>query len=139
MGDNVKEDTRWIQRYNNYSRALGLLEAAAGIDKASELEIEGMIQRFEYTFELAWKTLKDYLEDRGFTEIVGSKEAIRLAFANDVIKDGEIWMDMIRSRNLTTHIYDSDKAVLIANDIRTLYLPCFQQLKGYLETRQYEP
>lgn len=135
----MKEDTRWIQRYNNYSRALGLLEAAAGIDKASELEIEGMIQRFEYTFELAWKTLKDYLEDRGFTEIVGSKEAIRLAFANDVIKDGEIWMDMIRSRNLTTHIYDSDKAVLIANDIRTLYLPCFQQLKGYLETRQYEP
>lgn len=131
----MTDDVRWIQRFNNYLRALELLEAAAQIDKPSELEIEGMIQRFEYTFELAWKTLKDYLEDSGFTEIVGSKEAIRLAFANNIIIDGETWMEMIRSRNLTTHIYDSNKAQQIANDIRILYLPCYKQLRDYLETK----
>lgn len=132
----MTSDIRWMQRYNNYIRALDLLEAAVRIDKPSDLEIEGMIQRFEHTFELAWKTLKDFLEDRGFAEIVGSKEAIRLAFANGIITDGEIWMDMIRSRNLSTHIYDSNKALQIANDIRSLYLPCYKQLRQYLEDKR---
>lgn len=131
----MTSDIRWIQRFQNYLRALDLLEAAAKISKPSDLEIEGMIQRFEYTFELGWKTLKDYLEDSGFTEIVGSREAIRLAFANDIITAGETWMDMIRSRNLTAHIYDSSKALQIANDIRASYLSCFQQLRQYLEKK----
>ena len=131
----MTSDIRWIQRFQNYLRALDLLEAAAKISKPSDLEIEGMIQRFEYTFELGWKTLKDYLEDSGFTEIVGSREAIRLAFANDIITAGETWMDMIRSRNLTPHIYDSSKALQIANDIKASYLPCFQQLRQYLEKK----
>ncbi|HRY83369.1 MAG TPA: nucleotidyltransferase substrate binding protein [Candidatus Cloacimonadota bacterium] len=131
----MSSDIRWSQRYQNYKRALGLLEAAAKLDKLSDLETEGMIQRFEYTFELAWKTLKDFLEEQGFAEIVGSREAIRLAFANDIIAEGETWMDMIRARNLSTHLYDSSKARLIANDISSSYLPCFQQLRQYLDNQ----
>ncbi len=128
-------DQRWKQRFSNYKRALALLAMAVCIDDPSDLEIEGMIQRFEYTFELAWKTLKDYLENKGFTDIVGSKEAIRLAFSNNLITEGEIWMEMILSRNLTSHIYDSSKALEIGKDIRELYYPCLIQLKNYLESK----
>ena len=94
-------DIRWIQRFYNFERALALLKEAIIIETPSDLEIEGVIQRFEYTFELAWKTLKDYLEDKGYTELVGSKEVIRQAFADGIITEGEVWMDMVRARNLT--------------------------------------
>jgi nucleotidyltransferase substrate binding protein (TIGR01987 family) len=129
----MTSDIRWIQRFNNYLRAYDLLKEAAFIGEPSELEIEGMIQRFEYTFELAWKTMKDYLEEMGFTEIVGSREAIRIAFANGIIADGDIWMEMIKARNLTTHIYNSETAHQIWSDIIKLYLPCFKQFRDYLE------
>jgi len=131
----MTSDIRWIQRFNNYRKAYDLLKDALIIDEPSELEIEGMIQRFEYTFELGWKTMKDYLEEKGFTEIVGSKEAIRIAFSNGIITDGEIWMEMIKARNLTTHIYNSETAHQIWSDIIRLYFPCFEQLRNYLETK----
>jgi nucleotidyltransferase substrate binding protein (TIGR01987 family) len=128
-------DIRWVQRYSNFQKACNLLGEAVCLEVMSALEIEGMIQRFEFTFELAWKTLKDYLEDKGFTEVVGSRDAIRLAFANGIISEGEVWMEMLADRNLTTHLYDENKANRIARDIIDSYYPCFLQLKDFLESK----
>ncbi len=80
-------DVRWKQRFSNYLNAYKLLGQAVLQSNLSRLETEGLIQRFEYTFELGWKTLKDYLEEKGFAEIVGSKDAIRLAFTNGIISN----------------------------------------------------
>ena len=131
----MTSDIRWIQRFNNFERALALLKEAITIKTLTDLEIEGMIQRFEYTFELAWKTLKDYLEEKGYTELVGSKEVIRQAFADGIITEGEVWMDMVRARNLTTHIYNQQTANTIKDDIVKLYYACFNQLYDYLKAK----
>ena len=103
------QDVRWEQRFDNYQRALDQLNEAADIAKQrafSDLEKQGLIQGFEYTYELAWKTLKDFLEYRGQTEILGSKDAFRKAFSLGVLEEGEVWMDMIKSRNRTAHTYN---------------------------------
>ncbi|MCL6583829.1 MAG: nucleotidyltransferase substrate binding protein [bacterium] len=94
----------------------------------NELEEQGLIQAFEYTFELAWNTLKDYLEAQGETEIHGSRDTLRLAFRRELIEDGEIWMDMIQSRTLTTHTYNEDLARKIADAIFKQYFPQFVKL-----------
>lgn len=99
-------DIRWIQRYNNYKKALFRLEKAvklAGERDLTELEEQGLIQSFEYTHELAWKTLKDFLQYKGNKEIYSSKDASREAFKYGLIKEGEIWMNMITSRNNSSY------------------------------------
>lgn len=132
----MNADIRWVQRFNNFERALALLNEAIILKTPSDLEIEGMIQRFEYTFELGWKTLKDYLEYKGYTELVGSKEVIKQAFADGIITEGEVWMDMVRARNLTTHIYNEQTANQIKEDIVNLYYSCFSKLHDYLKAKQ---
>ncbi|MDR2941142.1 MAG: nucleotidyltransferase substrate binding protein [Treponema sp.] len=69
-----------------------------------------MIQGFEFTFKLAWSVIKDYLEEQGITDIIGSKNAVRHAFNKDIIEDGEVWMDMINDRNTASHVYDEETA-----------------------------
>ncbi len=99
----MNNDIRWIQRFSNYKKALGQLEAAVKISierQLSDLEKQGIIQGFEYTHELAWNTLKYYLEYQGNNSIKGLRDAIREAFKVELISDGETWMDMIKSRNL---------------------------------------
>ncbi len=130
------QDVRWKQRFSNYVSAYKLLGDAVRLKHPSELETEGMIQRFEYTFELGWKTLKDYLEEKGFAEVVGSKDAIRLAFASGVISNGEVWMEMINDRSLTSHLYDSGVAQLIAGNVVNKYYPAFSQLYNFLLDKQ---
>ncbi len=132
------KDVRWIQRFQNYRKALKLLLEAMSVDSPSELEREGTIQRFEYTFELAWKTLKDFLEDQGYTEVIGSRNAIRLAFQNGIINEGETWMDMIADRNQTAHLYDQDTAKRIVDNINRFYLSCFTHLESYLDSKLNE-
>jgi nucleotidyltransferase substrate binding protein (TIGR01987 family) len=129
------QDIRWIQRFQNYRKALKLLQEALRLDNPSELEVEGTIQRFEYTFELAWKTLKDYLEEQGHTGVTGSRDAIRLAFQIGIIGEGETWMGMIADRNQTAHLYDQDTATRIANNIDQLYIGCFLRLENFLNGR----
>jgi nucleotidyltransferase substrate binding protein (TIGR01987 family) len=126
-------DIRWKQRFSNFQKAMKLLGEALALEDPSDLEIEGMIQRFEYTFELAWKTLKDYLEEKGYADLVGSRDSIRLAFANGIIDEGETWMEMISDRNLSSHLYEQQIAQRIATDIRERYHPCFIRLLNYLE------
>lgn len=131
------EDIRWKQRFNNYNKALSKLEEAVikirtdyKIDEAGsivedkfldDIIKEGLIQRFEYTHELAWNVMKDFLENAGNTNIFGSKDATREAFSAGLIHNGEVWMDMINSRNKTTHTYNQETADAIYNKIINQY------------------
>jgi nucleotidyltransferase substrate binding protein (TIGR01987 family) len=129
-------DIRWKQRLNSYSKAFAQLERAVNISSEralSELEEQGMIQAFEYTHELAWKTLKDFLEEKGNNELFGSKDTTRLAFKLGIIENGDVWMDMIISRNLTSHTYNEDAAQNIIEDIKKRYFPAFKNLLQYLK------
>lgn len=122
------QDIRWIQRFNHFSKALGQLRKFIQKGKLNELEEQGLIQAFEYTYELTWNTLKDYLESQGETEIYGSRSAFRLSFQRGLIEDGETWMDMVRSRTLTSHTYNEEIAKQIANDVSRKYFPQFMKL-----------
>ncbi|MBO8465748.1 MAG: nucleotidyltransferase substrate binding protein [Bacteroidetes bacterium] len=126
------KDIRWIQRLNNYRKALNRLTQAVRIvagQMGSEEEIddllkEGLIQRFEYTHELAWKVMKDYAEYQGYTDIRGSRDAIRKAFEMGLITDKR-WMESIEDRNMTSHNYDDETVEEIYEAIVNIYHPLF--------------
>jgi len=125
------KDVRWKQRFSNYRKALQQLKEAVDLKKTrplSNLEKQGMIQAFEYTHELAWKTLRDFLKSRGNIQIYGSRDATREAFQLGLLKDGELWMKMIQSRNLTSHIYDESTAEEMIKLISDSYYEAFNQL-----------
>jgi len=127
----MHSDTRWKQRFRNYERALATLEQAVRLAQErplSELERQGLIQGFEFTHELAWNVLKDFLEDKGISGLIGSRDATRMAFKNGLIEDGEAWMDMIRERNLSTHTYNQDVAEHIAGNVLTRYYALLRHL-----------
>ena len=127
----MDEDIRWKQRFQNYKKALAALEIAVELAKKRELsnlEKQGTIQGFEFTFELAWNVMKDYLEEQGITGIIGSKGAVRHAFNKDLIADGQTWMDMIKDRNLASHIYDEKTAEDLFTAIVTVYYRQFKTL-----------
>jgi nucleotidyltransferase substrate binding protein (TIGR01987 family) len=124
----MTEDIRWKQRFNNYLNALQTLTEAVELAQQrplSKLEQQGLIQGFEFTHELAWNVLKDYLDAQGFVGLIGSKNATRQAFKDALIQDGEAWMDMIKARNLTSHTYNTAIASDIAADILTRFYPAF--------------
>jgi nucleotidyltransferase substrate binding protein (TIGR01987 family) len=127
------KDIRWIQRFNNFEKALNQLTKFIEKGKLNELERQGLIQAYEYTFELAWNTLKDYFEEQGEQNIFGSRDAFRLAFKRGLIEDGETWMKMINSRIATSHTYNEDVAVQIANDTKNLYYDEFVKLHKKLK------
>lgn len=104
----------------------------------SKLEDQGLIQAFEFTHELAWNTLKDFLENRGVQDLYGSKDATRAAFKAGLIEHGETWMDMIQSRNLTSHIYDEATAAQIVSAIRHTYFAEFEALRIKLDEMKRE-
>lgn len=122
----MEQDIRWKQRFQNYSIAFKHFEnAVLNIDNPSDLEKEGTIQRFEFTHELSWKLMKDFLEDKGIKGIIDSKDAVRHAFQNGLITDGQIWMDMIESRNKTVHTYLADILTEEYTLITQKYYPLF--------------
>lgn len=129
------EEIRWKQRFSNFEKAFKLLEE--GVQKAqgiSTLEHEGMIQRFEYTFELAWKTLKDYLEYGGIITNL-PREVIKQAFANELILDGDSWVDMLEKRNLIAHTYDEKNFKLVLDLILNKYFPSIKQVYELLSSK----
>ena len=127
----MDEDIRWKQRFQSYQKALETVKNAvelANERKLTDLEKQGVIQGFEFTFELAWNVMKDYLEEQGITGIIGSKGAVRHAFQQGLVEDGEVWMDMIKDRNLASHVYDEETAEDLTNAIIGTYYHHFKAL-----------
>ena len=134
----VPEDIRWQQRFSNYCKALAQLERFLEPPALNEREQQGLIKAFEYTFELAWNTVRDLLRSQGDASLLGSRDTLREAFRLGLIEDGEAWMLMIQDRNLTSHTYNRSTADEIAAHIVASYLPCFQRLRSRLERRLAE-
>jgi nucleotidyltransferase substrate binding protein (TIGR01987 family) len=147
-------DIRWEQRFSNYVKALHKLTQAIDyikhnfisedepIDDSNlsyildEIIREGLIQRFEYTHELAWKVMKDYATYQGNSDVGGSRDATREAFQLSLISDGDIWMDMIGSRNKTSHTYNEKTADEIYSKILNEYYPLFLEFQKNMETKR---
>jgi len=143
------QELRWQQRFSNYVKAFLKLEQAVlkiteeyqirengTIDEDSFLDDiikEGLIQRFEYTHELAWNVMKDFLENAGNNNVFGSKDATKEAFAAGLISNGEVWMDMIKSRNKTSHTYNEETADDIFMKIVHEYYQEFNQFRNRME------
>lgn len=135
----MKNDVRWIQRFANYKKAIFQLSKFIEKAELNELEEQGLIHCFEYSYELAWNTIKDFYENQGETEIQGSRDAIRLAFNRGLIENGDIWMKMIKSRTLTSHTYNEELASEISVAISDTYYREFIILLNklsYLEEKE---
>ena len=122
------------QKYSNYSLALERLEEAIRVNEPDELQIDGIIQRFEFTFELAWKTLKEYLEYNGFTnDIFGPRGVLKVAFQEGIIYDADGWESIIEARNNMSHRYDYTISREIFDNIKNRYIILFRKLKDKLK------
>ena len=129
-------DIRWKQRFSSYKKAFSVLHGAVELSKEralSELEQQGLIQSFEFTHELSWKLLKDFLEYQGLSGIIGSRDAVRNAYNQSLISNAEVWMEMIESRNLTSHTYNDETARDIVQKICGIYEPLFENLMEAME------
>jgi len=150
----MDQDIRWEQRFSNYRKAVEKLRQAVkyikdkfdkeekDIDQAAsvldEVLKEGLIQRFEYTHELAWNVMKDYAEYQGNANIRGSRDATREAFKTKLLSNGEVWMDMIKSRNETSHTYNEETADEIFLKIIDDYYPAFDEFTKTMEELRSE-
>ena len=133
---NVTLDIRWKQRFDNFQRALHQLTLAIELKAQrplSELEQQGLIQVFEFTHELAWIVLKDYLEMEGIQGLVGSRSTAREAFKRGLVRDGEVWMDMIEKRNLSSHTYNQAVANPYQVDLSIFDLIDYTGLREHIE------
>jgi len=132
----MNQDIRWLQKFSNYQKALQQLENAHTLFQQralSELEKQGVIQAFEFTHELAWNCMKDYLYYQGNSEIKGSRDATREAFKINLIEDGETWMEMIKSRSLSSHTYDLSTANTLVETIFESYILLFQHFQDQMQ------
>jgi len=129
----MKQDIRWIQRFGNYRKALSQLEKFTAKNSLSELEKQGLIKAFEYTYELAWNTMKDYMEYQGIADVFGSRDVIREAFRLELIREGEVWMNMLKDRNRTSHTYNEETADEIARAVIDDYHAQFKALQNTFE------
>lgn len=149
----MEQDIRWEQRFSNFVKALEKLKQAVAYinrnlpdDEADDDDLdeevldemikEGLIQRFEYTHELAWNVMKDYAAYQGNAKVGGSRDATREAFQLNLISDGQVWMDMIGSRNKTTHTYDEETANEIYTQILRAYYPAFLAFESTMESKR---
>lgn len=152
----MEQDIRWEQRFSNFVKALRKLSQAveyikhnfmdedAPIDDSDtghvldEMIKEGLIQRFEYTHELAWNVMKDYAVFQGNADVGGSRDATREAFQLNLVTDGKVWMDMIGSRNKTSHTYNEETADEIYSQILNAYYPAFLAFEKTMEAKRSE-
>ena len=131
-------DIRWQQRLDNFSKVLQQLDEAIELmhqRDLSKLEKQGVIQGFEYSYELGWNTLKDFLVWQGIEGIVGSRDCIREAFSKGLIGDGQGWMHMLADRNRTSHTYNEETAEAILLNIRQQHHPLLKELQRTLSAR----
>lgn len=128
----METDIRWKQRFSNYKKAVSQLDEFIEKGELNKFEVQGLIQCFEYTFELAWKTMKDYLEQEGF-EVKSPRATIQTAFQTQLITDGHAWIDALEKRNLMSHTYDEDRASEAEELIKTKYYIMLKELCFRLE------
>jgi nucleotidyltransferase substrate binding protein (TIGR01987 family) len=128
----MTNETRWKQRFENLTKAFNLLEEAATAENLSALESEGLIQRFEYTFELSWKTLKDYLESKGIA-VQFPRDVIKEAFSAGVLADGEAWIEMLEKRNTLAHTYNETQFKESVSAVRDRFYPRIRKLVDRLK------
>jgi nucleotidyltransferase substrate binding protein (TIGR01987 family) len=132
----TSEDIRWKQRLQNYQKALLVLSKGVELSRLrplSDIEQQGIIQAFEFTHELAWNVMKDFFEYQGNSTIMGSRDATREAFLRNLITDGEGWMEMIKSRNQTTHTYNQKIADEIATKVISVYYELFVRFEQRMQ------
>ncbi len=130
-------EDRWKQRFENFNKALVNLSLATTTHQAQPADVLvriAVIKTFEMTFELAWKTLKDYLNFNG-VEVKLPREVLKQAFANGLLPDGQVWINMLDDRNLMAHTYDDERALLAIHHICSDYLPAIKALQLYLEEK----
>ena len=124
-----------LQKIENYHHAMAQLKEAVAVysrDRGDSLYRDGLIQRFEFTVELAWKSRKEYLEDQGTVLSITSPRAVlKDAYAAGVIMDADVWDEIIRSRNVTSHVYDEKTAIEVADRVCNTYLPVLKKLDDF--------
>jgi len=128
----MQKDIRWKQRFQNFERAFNFFKKSCDLKTYDELQGAGLVQSFEFTFELAWKTLKDYLQEQGL-EVQFPREVIKQAFATHLIEDGGLWIEMLDKRNELTHTYNLEQAKKAVHTIRTQYYPPIEQVYEALQ------
>jgi nucleotidyltransferase substrate binding protein (TIGR01987 family) len=133
------KNVRWKQRFSNFNKALAQLQKFIDKGDLNELEEQGLIKAFEYTYELAWNTIKDFYVSQGETGMQGSRDAFRMAINRNLVQNGDAWMQMIESRIKTSHTYDEEVADEIAADIFNIYFPLFIQLQTRLNVELQNP
>lgn len=127
------EDIRWKQRLNQLKKAASLMNEGLKITSPSRIEQAGLIQAFEMSFELSWKLLKDFLVSEGF-DVATPRAAIKQAFQNEIIQDGELWLVALSDRNLTTHTYNESTADLVVDSVKSKYSVMINELIASFET-----
>ena len=132
----VENDIRWIHRLSNFCKAFSQLEKFISAGTLNEMEEQGLIKAFEYTFELGWKTLQDLLQQKGYANIVGPRPVIEQSFKDGYIEDGKGWMKMMKSRNLTSHVYNEETSKAIVDGLRSSYFDLLKALKLKLEAEK---
>jgi nucleotidyltransferase substrate binding protein (TIGR01987 family) len=125
------QDVRSKQRFENFKKALKQYESAAATENLSQLEAEGLIQRFEYTFELAWKCLQDLLFERGYSNVRGPRPVIEQSFKDGLLQDGVLWLEMLKARNETTHLYEETILKAITQKVIGPFLKPLQDFKSH--------
>ena len=140
LGDFMQEDVRWKQRMNSFRKAFRQLQAGVAITherKLSDLERQGLIQAFEFTHELAWNVMKDFLSARGATQpMYGSRDATREAFAAGLLDEADVWMEMIGDRNRTSHTYNEETADRIIRHVVDSYVHCMEQFERTMTEKE---
>jgi nucleotidyltransferase substrate binding protein (TIGR01987 family) len=124
-----KQDIRWRQRQQNFEKAYLHLQQAVEIAEPDIVQRAGLIQFFEMTFELAWKMVKDYLEEQGFSEVKSPRDTLKKAFEIELITAGELWLQLLQDRNLMAHTYNEETAQEVESLIRESYFPLLTDLR----------
>jgi nucleotidyltransferase substrate binding protein (TIGR01987 family) len=130
----MDKNIRWRQRFSNLENAFQFLKEGLHLKKPDPFQEAGIIQSFEFTFELCWKTLKDLLEYKG-TTVDSARDAIKEAFAVQMIHDGHLWIEMLEKRNILSHTYNRKRATEAVQLIKLRYYPALEQLYVELKKR----
>ena len=128
------KDVRWKQRFQNFEKAFLFFTQAVERQTYTPIEVGGLVQAFEFTFELGWKTIKDYLYEQGI-ETAFPRAALKEGFSTHIIEDGHTWIDMLEKRNELSHTYNEEVAHSAVEVIKNSYYPAIQQVYHYFRQK----